>query len=64
VPAVAEAGMGAKLVYFFPENAGKGIPTNLGMNMLPYERGSVPATVEVIRESSKPAGGRHDIVDQ
>jgi ornithine cyclodeaminase/alanine dehydrogenase-like protein (mu-crystallin family) len=34
MPAVAETGMGAKLVCFFPKNAGKGIPTHLGMIML------------------------------
>ena len=34
MPAVAETGMGAKLVCFFPKNAGTGIPTHLGMIML------------------------------
>jgi thiomorpholine-carboxylate dehydrogenase len=34
MPAVAETGMGAKLVCFFPKNAGTGLPTHLGMIML------------------------------
>lgn len=34
MPAVAETGMGAKLVCFFPKNADKGTPTHLGMIML------------------------------
>lgn len=34
MPAVAETGMGAKLVCFFPKNAGTGMPTHLGMIML------------------------------
>lgn len=34
MPVVAETGMGAKLVCFFPKNAGTGIPTHLGMIML------------------------------
>jgi ornithine cyclodeaminase/alanine dehydrogenase-like protein (mu-crystallin family) len=31
MPAVAESGMGAKLVCFFPKNAGTGLPTHLGL---------------------------------
>lgn len=34
MPAVAEQGMGAKLVCFFPKNAGTGVPTHLAMIML------------------------------
>jgi ornithine cyclodeaminase/alanine dehydrogenase-like protein (mu-crystallin family) len=34
MPAVAEAGMGAKLVCFFPRNAARAMPTHLGMIML------------------------------
>jgi thiomorpholine-carboxylate dehydrogenase len=34
MPAVAAIGMGAKLVCFFPKNAGSPIPTHLGMIML------------------------------
>ena len=34
MPAVAETGMGAKLVCFFPKNTGTGMPTHLGMIML------------------------------
>ena len=34
MPAVAEGGMGAKLVCFFPKNAGTNIPTHLAMIML------------------------------
>jgi len=34
MPAVAETGMGAKLVCFFPKNAGTEMPTHLGMIML------------------------------
>jgi thiomorpholine-carboxylate dehydrogenase len=34
MPAVAEYGMGAKLVCFFPKNAGTGVPTHLAMIML------------------------------
>ena len=34
MPAVAETGMGAKLVCFFPKNSGTGMPTHLGMIML------------------------------
>jgi len=34
MPAVAEEGMGAKLVCFFPKNAGTGLPTHLAMIML------------------------------
>jgi thiomorpholine-carboxylate dehydrogenase len=34
MPAVAEEGMGAKLVCFFPKNAGSEIPTHLAMIML------------------------------
>ena len=34
MPAVAETGMGAKLVCFFPKNAGTGMPTHLGLIML------------------------------
>ena len=34
MPAVADTGMGAKLVCFFPKNAGTGMPTHLGMIML------------------------------
>lgn len=34
MPAVAEIGMGAKLVCFFPKNAGTEMPTHLGMIML------------------------------
>ena len=34
MPAVAETGMGAKLVCFFPKNTGTGMPTHLAMIML------------------------------
>jgi thiomorpholine-carboxylate dehydrogenase len=34
MPAVAPDGMGAKLVCFFPKNAGSGVPTHLAMIML------------------------------
>src|SRR3979411_176966 len=34
MPAVAEDAMGAKLVCFFPKNAGSQIPTHLAMIML------------------------------
>jgi thiomorpholine-carboxylate dehydrogenase len=34
MPAVTESGMGAKLVCFFPKNAGTELPTHLGMIML------------------------------
>ena len=34
MPAVTEAGMGAKLVCFFPKNAGSNLPTHLAMIML------------------------------
>jgi thiomorpholine-carboxylate dehydrogenase len=34
MPAVAEHGMGAKLVCFFPKNAGSQVPTHLAMIML------------------------------
>lgn len=34
MPAVAEYGMGAKLVCFFPKNEGTGVPTHLAMIML------------------------------
>jgi ornithine cyclodeaminase/alanine dehydrogenase-like protein (mu-crystallin family) len=34
MPAVAEDGMGAKLVCFFPKNAGTKVPTHLAMIML------------------------------
>ncbi|RFB75634.1 ornithine cyclodeaminase family protein [Methylovirgula sp. 4M-Z18] len=34
MPAVSEDGMGAKLVCFYPKNAGTGIPTHLAMIML------------------------------
>jgi thiomorpholine-carboxylate dehydrogenase len=34
MPAVAEEGMGAKLVCFFPKNAGSKVPTHLAMIML------------------------------
>src|SRR5580692_8306632 len=34
MPAVAEDGMGAKLVSFFPKNAGTQVPTHLAMIML------------------------------
>jgi len=34
MPAVAEIGMGAKLVCFYPKNAGTGTPTHLAMIML------------------------------
>ncbi|MBV9976958.1 MAG: NAD(P)-binding domain-containing protein [Hyphomicrobiales bacterium] len=34
MPAVAELGMGAKLVCFFPKNAGTSVPTHLAMIML------------------------------
>jgi thiomorpholine-carboxylate dehydrogenase len=34
MPAVAEEGMGAKLVCFFPKNAGSNLPTHLAMIML------------------------------
>lgn len=34
MPAVAEDGMGAKLVCFFPKNAGTNVPTHLAMIML------------------------------
>jgi len=34
MPAVAENGMGAKLVCFFPKNAGSALPTHLAMIML------------------------------
>ena len=34
MPAVAEDGMGAKLVCFFPKNAGTAVPTHLAMIML------------------------------
>jgi thiomorpholine-carboxylate dehydrogenase len=34
MPAVAEDGMGAKLVCFFPKNAGTSVPTHLAMIML------------------------------
>jgi ornithine cyclodeaminase/alanine dehydrogenase-like protein (mu-crystallin family) len=34
MPAVTESGMGAKLVCFFPKNAGTGVPTHLAMIML------------------------------
>jgi ornithine cyclodeaminase/alanine dehydrogenase-like protein (mu-crystallin family) len=34
MPAVAESGMGAKLVCFFPKNAGTEVPTHLAMIML------------------------------
>jgi ornithine cyclodeaminase/alanine dehydrogenase-like protein (mu-crystallin family) len=34
MPAVTESGMGAKLVCFFPKNAGTGAPTHLAMIML------------------------------
>lgn len=34
MPAVAPEGMGAKLVCFFPKNAGSGVPTHLAMIML------------------------------
>jgi ornithine cyclodeaminase/alanine dehydrogenase-like protein (mu-crystallin family) len=34
MPAVTEAGMGAKLVSFFPKNAGSGLPTHMAMIML------------------------------
>lgn len=34
MPVVTEAGMGAKLVSFFPKNAGSGLPTHMAMIML------------------------------
>jgi thiomorpholine-carboxylate dehydrogenase len=34
MPAVMAEGMGAKIVCFFPKNAGSGLPTHLGMIML------------------------------
>src|ERR1700751_4707167 len=34
MPAVSEDGMGAKLVCFFPKNAGTNVPTHLAMIML------------------------------
>jgi thiomorpholine-carboxylate dehydrogenase len=34
MPVVAEDAMGAKLVSFYPANAGTGIPTHMGMIML------------------------------
>jgi thiomorpholine-carboxylate dehydrogenase len=39
MPAAAETAMGAKLVCFYPKNAGTGVPTHLGMIML-FEPGT------------------------
>src|SRR5215472_3437764 len=42
MPAVAEDGMGAKLVCFFPKNAGTNVPTHLAMIMLFEPETGVP----------------------